>query len=181
MQTTGRIKDVSLDWRSGKTSITFMVDHASKEEINRLAALESLDITAKKHREKRSLNANAYFHVLVALIAEAVHSDNNAVKNKLIRDYGQYEYIDGCIPTYLVREEYAEKILDKEGIHFCVVGNEHINGIDYTRVAFMRGSHTYDTKEMARLIDGAVEEAKALGIETMPPDELKRMLEAWGR
>ena len=37
----------------------------------------------------------------------------------------------------------------------------------------MRGSHTYDSKEMSRLIDGTVSEAKELGIETMPLDELK--------
>ena len=43
----------------------------------------------------------------------------------------------------------------------------------------MRGSHTYDTKEMSRLIDGAVFEAQALGIETLPPDELERMKQQW--
>jgi hypothetical protein len=53
------------------------------------------------------------------------------------------------------------------------------NGKLYRVYMVMRGSHTYDTKEMARLIDGTVSEAKELGIETMPPDELKRMVELW--
>jgi hypothetical protein len=43
----------------------------------------------------------------------------------------------------------------------------------------MRGSHTYDTKEMARLIDGVVYEAKSIGIETLSPDELERMKSLW--
>lgn len=43
----------------------------------------------------------------------------------------------------------------------------------------MRGSHTYDTKEMSRLIDGTVEEAKELGIETLTPDQVERMKQAW--
>lgn len=37
------------------------------------------------------------------------------------------------------------------------------------------GSHTYNTKEMSRLIDGVVTRCKELDIETLPPDELKRM------
>jgi hypothetical protein len=48
------------------------------------------------------------------------------------------------------------------------------------RVAVMRGSHTYDTREMSRLIDGTVEEAKELGIETLTPEQLERMKASWG-
>ena len=44
----------------------------------------------------------------------------------------------------------------------------------------MRGSHTYDTKEMSELIKGTVEEAKELGIETATPQEIKEMEERWG-
>jgi hypothetical protein len=33
---------------------------------------------------------------------------------------------------------------------------------------------------MGILIDGTVSEAKNLGIETIPPDKLERMLGAWG-
>ena len=43
----------------------------------------------------------------------------------------------------------------------------------------IKGSHQMDSKEMSRLIDCTVEEAKALGIETMTPAELERMIKAW--
>ena len=42
-----------------------------------------------------------------------------------------------------------------------------------------RGSHTYDSWEMSKLIDGTVEECKTLGIEVLSPDEIKRMTEEW--
>ena len=42
-----------------------------------------------------------------------------------------------------------------------------------------KDSHKMDTKEMARVIDGAIQEAKALGIETETPDELARMKAKW--
>lgn len=40
----------------------------------------------------------------------------------------------------------------------------------------LRGSSTYDTAEMSTLINGLVEECKDLGIETMTPQELERMM-----
>ena len=43
----------------------------------------------------------------------------------------------------------------------------------------MRGSHTYDSGEMSILIDGVVQEAKQLGIETLTPNELERMKNLW--
>mgnify|MGYP003209610849 CR=1 FL=1 len=42
-----------------------------------------------------------------------------------------------------------------------------------------RGSHEYDTAEMAKLIDGTVSDAKELGIETMTPTQLKEIKERW--
>ena len=178
MQARGNLKDVSKDWKTGRWIVSFSVDRISDDGINEIAE-KDLDIIAKTHREKRSLSANAYFHVLVTKIAEVICTSNVEVKNRLIREYGAYEYMDDHIPTYLIRSEYEDAILKKDGVHFITVGYEHIGGVDYARMAVMRGSHTYDTKEMSRLIDGAVQEAKQLGIETMPPEQLERMLKQW--
>lgn len=40
-------------------------------------------------------------------------------------------------------------------------------------------THTLDTKEMARLIDGVVAEAQELGIETRTPDEIAQLKSLW--
>ena len=56
-----------------------------------------------------------------------------------------------------------------------------VNGRDFTHWAIVRPSHEYDTKEMAALIDGTIEDAKELGIETITPAELERMKAAWQR
>ena len=37
----------------------------------------------------------------------------------------------------------------------------------------------YDRAEMARFTDCVIGEAKELGIETLPPEELERMLDEW--
>jgi hypothetical protein len=110
---------------------------------------------------------------LVTKIAEATKSSIVEVKNHLIRDYGQYEYIDGKIPTYSVNADYVDAMLNREDIHFKHVGWDG----DRAKLAVMRGSHTYNTAEMAHLIDMTVIVAEAMGIETLPPEELKRMME----
>lgn len=167
---------VGLNTSNGYQYAVFRV--TGTEGLEKLIGLP-LDIELKEHKDKRSLNANAYFHLMVSKIAKEIGASNNEVKNRLIRDYGQYEYIDGNIPTYLIRAEFEEAVMSKEGIHFQKLANVHMDGQDYIKVAAMRGSHTYNTEEMSRLIDGTVQEAKDLGIETMPPDMLERMIKAW--
>lgn len=43
----------------------------------------------------------------------------------------------------------------------------------------IRGQSDYNTMEMSTFIDGLVDEAKMLGIETLTYDELERMKAAW--
>lgn len=153
--------------------ITFRVVKLSSNEISRLK--EGAKFVIEPYKEKRSLDANAYFHVLVTKIAEALNTSNTEVKNRLIREYGQYEYINDKIPTYSVSVDYIDEMMNREDIHFKHIGWDG----DRARLAVMRGSHTYNTAEMAHLIDGTVSEAKELGIETMPPAELERMMNQW--
>ena len=173
METRGRIESITRDWRSEKLIIGFLVDSVPTD-LEDLQG-KDLDVVAKIHREKRSLNANAYFHVLSGKIAEKAGTSLNHEKNRLIREYGQYEVIDGMIPTLTAKEKYEDKMLDMEGVHLKVVERPGI----VVKMAVMRGSHTYNTAEMSRLIDATVEEAKEWGIETMTPDQLERMKAAW--
>lgn len=179
METTGRIKDISKDWKSDKLIVSFLVDAIPEEELKRLSDLEKLSIKAVRYSEKRSLSANAYFHVLVTKIADALRASNTEIKNRLIREYGAYEYVGDQIPTFRIKAEYEENMLNREDMHVNPVGREYDDGQEWVRMCFMRGSHTYNTAEMARLIDGAVNEAKELGIETLPPAELERMKNLW--
>lgn len=160
---------MGLSHKMGRTVVTFSFDG----EIGQLEGFNEgiLTIEVSREKKKRSLDANAYFHVLVNKIAGSVGASITSVKNRLIRDYGQYEYIDGHIPTLLVKPEYLEDFLNSEAIHLKQEGMEG----DRARLAVMRGSHTYNTEEMSRLIDGTVAEAKELGIETLPPSELARL------
>ena len=41
------------------------------------------------------------------------------------------------------------------------------------------GSSTFDTRQMSRMIDNLIQDAKAVGIETMAPDKLAALLGEW--
>ena len=121
---------------------------------------------------KRSLSQNAYFHVLVEKIAKVLKVSNTAVKNKLIADYGFY---DADVGHVIVKDSLD--YLEFEQLHLKPSTKTQVmaNGELYRVFYVMRGTHTYDTAEMTRILDKTVEEAKQLGIETLPPEELERM------
>jgi len=169
---TGKILDI-IQTFDKKFRITFEVDNI--DEINGLS--DDLRIEVKQNRRKRSLNANAYFHVLVGKIAEKTRASKAATKNLLMARYGQEEFINGerCIISVLSSIPMAER----EDIHTKAVGYGFVNEKEFTHYCILRPSHEYDTREMAALIDGTVEEAKALGIPTLAPDEIKHMEELW--
>lgn len=176
METRGKLKDISMTL-SGKMIVSFEVEKLSQESIDMMQGCDDLDITAEKHRKKRSLNANSYFHALCTRIAEKTGSTMTHEKNGLIRDCGYWLFDDGKIPTIMMRPEYEDRMLDYEGLHVKIVERHP----DYIKLAFLRGSHTYNTVEMSHLIDLTVEAAKALGIETMTPDQINRMIAACGK
>lgn len=181
MELTGSIKDVTVDYFTKRTNITLNVNEvdALVQGYEKLKDTELLDIKIVKHRKKRSLDANAYFHVLVGKIAEALVISKAKSKNVLIGKYGQPELLpDGNILYYKTTApvEYMQEL---EYIHSVPVRFVVEDGVEVVFYKLMRGSHTYDTDEMSKLIDGTVSDAKELGIETMTPEELERMKSLW--
>lgn len=136
------------------------------------------DIEIKKHREHRSLDANAYFHVLVGKLADAVRISKPRCKNLMIGRYGQPFLLDDK-PAVIKTNIPVDKMMENETIHCMPCKVKEENGSEITFYTVMRGSSTYDTKEMSILIDGVVQECKQLKIETLTPRELQEMKQAW--
>ena len=128
-----------------------------------------LDVEIKPHRAHRSVDANAYFWTLCGQIAEVLRTDKDSMYLQLLKRYGQYTYI-------IVKPEAVEKTLQAWRLMEEIGKTKDEKGVQM--LAYF-GSSTYDAKEMARLIDGTVSEAKELGIETMTPSELALIKEGW--
>lgn len=137
---------------------------------------KEVSVEIKQYREGRSLNANAYFHVLCDKIAKVLKISAIEAKNMMLCSYGQ---LDEDVKHIILDDEIEWKKV--ESLHLRPTTHTKVmdNGKLYRVYLVIRGSHTYDTLEMSRLIDGTVEDAKVLGIETMTPAEIERMVSAW--
>lgn len=175
METKARLHDISFD-EHGRERVTFTLDRRVE-----MSDMKDKDIRLKAviWREKRSLNANAYFHVLVGKIAEVTGQSRTEVHNQLISDYGQIEVGEGRVMDIIMDAAIDWRKLDCIHLHPTTARRTLDNDRLYQVYLVMRGSHTYDTKEMTTLISGTISEAKDLGIETATPEEQERMLQLW--
>lgn len=147
------------------------------EPLNQLKASvnkgKALDVEIKQHRERRSLDSNAYMWVLCAKIADALRTSKDEVYLTMLERYGQFTHI-------IVKPEAVDKVMQTWRT-VRNLGGIHIGGRPGVQLQCYFGSSTYNTKEMATLIDGIVGECKEMGIETLPPDEIEAMKAEWGR
>ena len=119
-----------------------------------------------EYHPKRSLSANAYAWALIQKIADALRKSKEEVYLQMLKDYGQSEFVsvlsDINVSGYF---KYYEEY-----------GKGHVEGREFTHYKVYKGSSEFDSKEMAILIDGIVQEAKALDIETRTPAEIDEMI-----
>lgn len=129
------------------------------------------DARLSGHKNRRSLDANAYLWVLIGKIADRLRRPKEEIYREMLRDYGQ-----GGVAK--IPNRYAGHFRRAFPYH-----QKHESLPDEEQAQYYRfwvGSSQYDTQEMAVLIDGVVQEARALGIETATPQELARLKEEWG-
>ena len=133
-----------------------------------------VDVQVEKWSDKRSLQANAYFHVLVNKIAEVTKSSMDDVKKLLVSQYGTLAR--GSDGKYMAVKVPKNTDIEKIYPYFRHIGTDE-NGLDM----YLFFKHTADLNkdEMNRLIQGTVDEAKALNIETLTPQEIGRMVGKW--
>lgn len=175
MECTGKIQNISTDWQTGKFNVTFSLnENSSINEIAKLQECEKLAIKMTKHRNRRSLDSNAYAWVLMQKIAEAINSDRWAVYLDMLQKYSR-EF------TFVICKENAIDKLKELYRTTIDLGEVNVNGTEGHQMQVFFGSSTFDTKAMSVFIDGIVSECKELGIETLTPDELARMNAEWGQ
>lgn len=153
-----------------------MIDDTGKIEkflplIFRLDKDTVYDVKIDKHREKRSLNANAYLWKLVTEIGNVLNKSKEEVYLQMLIDYGQSEMVS-------ILSEIDVKGYFK---YYKLAGTRLLNGKEFNHYKIYKGSSEYDTKEMSILLNGVVQEAKNLGIKTKDDIELERLVEEWER
>lgn len=168
METSARLNDVTMNL-SGDIIISFLCPTMGKASLESLETLRGadLDLKAEKHRNKRSLDANAYLWVLCDKMAKKIGNDKDSVYKMELQRYGVFEDISiraDAVERFCRDNKYTEVLYKGDG---------------WTVVRMFYGSHCYDSKEMSELITGVCADAEELGIEVLPPDELARMNALW--
>ena len=180
---TGILKQPIIDFQSGRLTLLFEPNEDFRETYEELKDCEKLSLEIKKYRASRSLNANAYFHVLVGKLADVLLVSKPAMKNRMLCKYGQLEYDNDKLVTFIVDDELD--VSEYEHIHLRPTSKTKTldNGRLYRVYLVVRGSHTYDSKEMAKLIEGTISDCKDAYIpdaEIATPDERRILKERYG-
>lgn len=157
---------------------------AEQQEAEKLmnAVKDGKEITVeiKVKRKHRSLTANGYMWLLTQKLAEELSKNGIVTKEDVYR-----EAIRKCsIKPFImpVRDDAVERwknVWADKGVGWVTEDYGKAKTPGYTLIASYPGSSTFDTAEMARLIDYIVSECKDYGIETRPQEEIDSLLAEW--
>lgn len=157
--------DVQLIFNVGK-QLQDVAQKTVQNAVERLKQGKGVGIAVEQIRKRRSLDANAYFHVLCDKIAEQTRLSMDEVKTNTVINYGTPKYIVS-VPVGAKIEEiwpYARYVGEEDG---------------QAQYMLYKQTHTLTSSEMARLINGVIAEAQQLGIPTLTPAELAAMQSKW--
>lgn len=75
--------------------------------------------------------------------------------------------------------EYFKSAWENKGLGYICedLGKSKLENFENLRLYY--GSSSYNTKDMARLINSIVEDCKLQGIETLPSEELQSLIDGW--
>lgn len=130
----------------------------------------------KEHNNKRSLNANSYAWVLCREIANVIGATKEDVYKNIIKNVGEFEVVP-------IRRDAVEKFIKiwrGKGLGWlCDVKPSKFEG--FVNVTIYYGSSVYDTKQMSRLINSLVEDARMLGIVTLDDMKIQELLDKYDK
>ena len=120
----------------------------------------------KEYKEKRNLDQNAKYWKLLNELALTLKIGIEELHFKMLKDYSQrYEIL-------------VPKDIKLRGIEYYEKKSKIIrNGQEFIVYQIFTPSHELNTREFALLLQGLCDECKEQGIETLSPNELKKLEE----
>lgn len=164
-----RIVDFAL-LLNKKQRLTLELDGDFRNKYDKLHD-KPVEVSIKKYSDPRTLKANAYLWALVTAIGNAIRESKEEVYFQMLRDYGQ----GGAVS---VLEQYEEKFKKSYKYHEYL-GESELNGKLFKHYRFWVGSSEYSKDEFTVLLDGVIQEAKQLGIETKSKEEIESLLKEY--
>lgn len=170
-----RLKDI-FRGRNGEWVISFSTPEDFREEFDSLADKE-VKIEIKRNSKRRSLDANAFCWVLIDKISQKTGISKSEIYRNAIREIG------GVSTTVCVLDKAVERLKASWSAHGLGwqtdVSESKLDGCK--NVTLYYGSSVYDSTQMSQLINSLIQDAEALGIPTITPEEERRLLDQWGK
>lgn len=139
-------------------------------EIRRFAyKFKAGNYEIEQKRKKRSNDANALCWKLCTEIANVLRADKDSIYLDMLKKYGQSDIVS-VLSSVSVKGYFK---------YYDEFGKGTVNGKEFTHYKVYKGSSEYDTREMSILIDGIIDEAKALDIEVISEREKSLLLQEW--
>lgn len=143
-----------------------------RSEIRRFAyKFQTGNYEIERKRKKRSTDANALCWKLCTEIANVLRTDKDSIYLDMLKRYGQSDIVS-VLSTVNVKGYFK---------YYDEWGTGSVNGKEFTHYKVYKGSSEYDTREMSILLDGIIDEAKALDIDVISEREKSLLLEEWGK
>lgn len=169
MEIKGRLE--AINRVDGRTYFALSTQEGSAAaELEKMKDNE-LRIKVVRYRKNRSINANAMLWKCINDIANEVELDTWTIYIDLLRLYGKSTFI--CV------KESAVESVKKQWRESLELGPVTINGKPGVQMQCFFGSSTYNTEEMSRLIDGALDMMDDLGIPLPIPSDVQAALNEW--
>ena len=178
MKVTGRIVGANIGFKTNKPMLMLEVNELNdfKLLVDDMNGCERLSIEIKPFRARRSLDANAYAWVLMDRLAERLNESKETIYREYIKNIG------GNSEIVCAKDSAVERLCEgwnKNGIGWQTdTFPSKVPGC--TNVILYYGSSTYDSAQMARLLDLIIQDCKEQGIPTETPDEIARLKSLWG-
>ena len=150
-----------------KQRLTLELDGDFRSSYDKLKE-KPVEVSVKKWADPRTLKANAYLWALITEIGNAIRQSKEEVYFDMLKDYGQGGAVsvqEKFVPNFERTYKYREYL-----------GETELNGKTFKHYRFWVGSSEYNRDEFAILLDGVIEEAKNLGIETKTNEEIESLL-----
>lgn len=148
-----------------------MPDRVSAMQAAQEVREKLFDVEIKEHSKRRSLDANAYCWVLLDKLSAVLSLPKIELYRSFIKDVG------GNCDVVCVQDQAVTKLCngwEHNGLGWMTeVMESKIEGC--SNVILYYGSSTYDSAQMARLIQSVVDACHEQEIETMGPDELCKL------
>lgn len=158
-------------------------EHLVTEAETLLQAIKDgkeVTVAVKVKKQHRSLTANGLMWVLCQKIAEELSKNGITTKEDVYREAIRKASIRPfVVPVKNEAVEHWQSIWQDKGVGWVTENWGAAKTPGYTLIASYPGSSTFDTAEMARLIDFLVDECKQLNIPTRPQNEIDELVKEW--